>query len=175
MRTLTLLLAAALLAGCQKKNTTTASKAAPIAEEAPERKPLIRSLIYSATDETYMVTVNGDKGDFQLDKWKVKERINEEIPFATASGLIEDFYAIRGIEDYRGKHSDNRQTAIHHLIMIYDERPDRYSEDTVDYVIPKKGVEPESPLGQWLERLWTLRDEVKAKHAGQAEGDGGKK
>lgn len=130
-------------------------------------KPLIRVLRFVGGDDDYGIEVNGNEGFLRQDDGAKRPGIS----FERAAGLLEEFYAIPGIEGYRGKKSDNRQSAIHYLIFVYDEVPSRYVEETVDYVIPKAEVKEGSPTAVWLEKMRRLREEVQARV--KADGDAG--
>ena len=166
MRALILLLAVAVFAGCQKKPvTTTAGSGGAVG--VSQEKPLIRVLRFVGGEDDYGIEVNGNEGFLRQDDGAKRPGIS----FERAAGLLEEFYAIPGIEGYRGKKSDNRQSAIHHLIFVYDEVPSRYEEETVDYVIPKAEVREGSPTAVWLEKMRRLREEVQAPV--KADGDAG--
>ena len=88
-----------------------------------------------------------------------------EVPPEKVIALIDDFYGIPGIESFRGKKSDNRQSALQYLIVVYDEAEGRYSEETVDYVIPKDSIESGSPFHRWLKNMEALRNQANSEQA----------
>jgi len=68
--------------------------------------------------------------------------------------------------EYRGKKSDNRQTSIQYLVVIYDEMPQHSSDDWVDYVIPKDSVALNPELKAWFEDMRTTQKQADAEQAG---------
>ncbi|GAA5118760.1 hypothetical protein JIN84_22690 [Luteolibacter yonseiensis] len=142
------------LAACKQEGLDSRA-ATPVSETRVPEKPMIRSIRSVGTDDAFGVMLNGDRATFSQGSAK-SNRIN--LPYAEGLKILEDFYAIPGIEAYRGKKSDNRQTSIHHLIHVYDEMPERYSEEWVDYVIPKDKVAGNPPLAKWFAAIDTLRE-----------------
>lgn len=80
--------------------------------------------------------------------------------------LLEGFYAIPRIGEYRGKKSDDRQTSIQYLVVIHDEMPEHYSDEWVDYVIPKDSVVLHPELNAWFENMRAAKKLADEKQAG---------
>ena len=125
---------------------------ADIHESSESQSPstLLRTISFYGTDNDYGIELNGDKAFMRIEPKPIK-RI--EIPYEDGLQLLEGFYTISGIEDFRGKASDNRQTSLHYLVMTYDQIPERYSEDWVDYVIPKSEVPNHPEIRAWFDKM----------------------
>lgn len=138
-----------MFVGCKEH-----SKNAPLKEGGPNAaklaKPLIRDISINSDTQRFGIELNGDKAFYRLEA-EIPER--KEIPYRDGLKLIEGFYGIPGIEEFRGQKSDNRQTSIHYLVNIYDEMPERYSKELVDYVIPKDRVAFHSEIREWFESM----------------------
>jgi hypothetical protein len=154
--TLFLSLIVTFLMGCKQR-----SKEVDISNSAPEsaelKKPMIRSIDFNGVTGDFGVSLNGDNA-YIVVKAKVSKRI--EIPHRDGLKLLEGFYGILGIEAYRGNKSDDRQTSIHYLVNIHDEMPGRYSEEWVDYVIPKDRVLLEPTLNTWFESMQRAKEQA---------------
>ena len=85
-----------------------------------------------------------------------------EISYSNGLSLLEGFYAIPRIEEYRGKESDDRQTSVQYLVVVYDEMPEHYSTDWVDYVIPKDIVALHPELNAWFENMRATKKQAEA-------------
>ena len=146
-----------MFVGCKERSTNaTVKEVKPAAVELA--KPLIRDISINSGSERFGIELNGDRAFFRLQA-EVPER--KEIPYGEGLRLLEGFYSISGIEEYRGKDSDDRQTSVQYLVNIYDEMPERYSKDWVDYVIPKNEVSANTELQAWFESMQTMKRQNK--------------
>jgi hypothetical protein len=148
---LSLTLVIACLFSCERK-TTEAKETISVNDRVESEKPMIRYIRFNDSDGNLGVELNGDRAYLRQDSVEHKRT---EIPFRDGLSLLEGFYAIPRIEEFRGKKSDDRQTSIQYLVFVYDEMPERYSEDWVDYVIPKDSVALHPELGAWFENMRT--------------------
>lgn len=146
---LTLTVSIACLFSCERQ-TTKATERIAVPDRVESEKPMIRYIRFNDTDGNLGVELNGDRAYLRRDSVEPKRT---EIPFRDGLSLLEGFYAIPQIEDFRGKKSDHRQTSIHYLVFVYDEMPERYSEGWVDYIIPKGSVALHPELGAWFENM----------------------
>ena len=121
---------------------------------------MIRTISFNDESGEIGVEINGESAFLRRD---APEQQRTEIPYADGLQLLEGFYATSGVEEYRGKESDNRQTSIQYLVNIYDEARERYSEEWVDYVIPKDGVSINSELIKWFENMRTTHEQLNEK------------
>jgi hypothetical protein len=149
-----------LFSSCERKQQITKSVSIDNQEEKAKKKDLTRSIRFYGTDDDFGVVL-GDQEAFLHQSAVSPQQI--DISHDIALSLLEDFYAIPSIEEFRGKPSDNRQTSIQYLIQIYDEMPQYYSEDWVDYVIPKDQVALHPKLDKWFQQMHTLREQTNAK------------
>jgi len=121
---------------------------------------MIRTISFNDASGKIGVELNGDRAFLRRD---TPERQRTEIPYADGLKLLEGFYAISGVEAYRGKDTDDRQTSIQYLVNIYDEMPERYSDEWVDYVIPKDSISINSELETWFENMRTEHRQINKK------------
>ena len=112
-------------------------------------KAMIRFISFYGTDDSIGIELNGDRA-FLRKKDSAPNRERFEIPYDDGLRLIETFYDISDIEKFRGTESDDRQTSVHHLISVYDENPEYYSEEWIDYVIPKAIVHNYPEIHKWF-------------------------
>ncbi len=162
MRYLSLILttsALLLVGGCQEKSDVVLPPARAEAISDKE-KPIIRSFRFVGTNDNYGIELNGGRGFLRQDGGGESQ---VEVPSEKVSALIEDFYGIPDIENFRGKKSDNRQAALQHLVAVYDEAMGHGRDEYVDYVIPKDSVASGSPLYLWLQGMEALKNEVNRK------------
>lgn len=158
MRHFTLIIIAStlsLVGGCNE-NAASSSKPRPDVTVDAD-KPLIRWLRFVGTNDDYGILVNGQRGYLDQEGGSARK---VEVPPEKVIALIEDFYGIPGIESFRGKKSDDRQSALQYLVVVFDEAEGRYSEENVDYVIPKDSVETGSPFHRWLKNIEALRNQA---------------
>lgn len=146
---LTLTLAIACLLSCERQ-TKKAIEGMSLSDGVEPEKVMIRYIRFNDKDGNFGVELNGDRAYLRQES---EEHKRTEIPFRDGLSLLEGFYAIPRIEEFRGKKSDNRKTSSHYLVFVYDEIPERYSEDWVDYVIPKDRVALHPELGAWFENM----------------------
>lgn len=164
MRHFTLIIIAAaipLLGGCNEKAAHSSPPAAPEVKVHAD-KPLIRSFRFVGTHDDYGIELNGQQGFLHQEG---DGRKLMEVPAEKVIALIEGFYGIPDIESFRGKKSDNRQSALQYLVAVYDEAEGRYSEEYVDYVIPKDSIESGSPFHRWLKGMEALRSQANSQQA----------
>jgi hypothetical protein len=159
---LTLTLAIACLFSCERKTTKT-TETISVTDRVEAEKSMIRYIHFNDTDGDIGVEINGDRAFLRQDSVGHKRT---EIPYRDGLSLLEGFYAIPRIEEYRGKKSDDRQTSIQYLVVIYDEMPEHYSEEWVDYVIPNNSVELHPELNAWFESMRTTKEIADAEQAG---------
>ena len=146
------------LNSCKEPSTTTNTQTETNNQPDTEtEKTLLRYITFYGSDDDYGIELNDDQAFLKCDKPK-KTKI--EIDFNEAFQLIEEFYEINRIEAFKGTDKDDRQTSLQYLINIYDERPNRYSDDWVDYVIPKDQVANNKDLDIWLNRMQDLRNKT---------------
>ena len=150
---LTLTLAVALLFSCERQ-TRDATKTIYVNDGVESEKSVIRTILFNDTNGNIGVEINGDRAYLRQDSIEHKRT---EIPYRDGLNLLEGFYAIPRIEEYRGKKSDDRQTSIQYLVVVYDEEPQHYSEYWVDYVIPKNSVALHPELNAWFENMRTTK------------------
>ncbi len=158
---LTLTLAVAFLFSCERQ-TREATNTISVIDEVESEKPMIRTIRFNDTNGKIGVELNGDRAYLRQDSVEHKRT---EIPYRDGLNLLEEFYAIPRIEEYRGKKSDDRQTSIQYLVVVYDEMPERYSEDWVDYVIPKDSVTLHPELNAWFENMRATKRIAEAEQA----------
>ncbi|WP_379713232.1 hypothetical protein [Haloferula chungangensis] len=120
---------------------------------------MIRSISFNDRNGDIGVELNGDRAFLRQDS---PEHTRAEIPYHDGLNLLEGFYDIPRIEEYRGKKSDNRQTSIQYLVVIYDEMPQHYSDEWLDYVIPKDSVALNPELNAWFENMRTTKRQADA-------------
>jgi hypothetical protein len=149
------------LVGCERQAKELA-EASSVSSEVEVGKPMIRTISFNDTDSDIGVEINGDRAFLRQDSLEHKRT---EIPYLDGLSLLEGFYAIPRIEEYRGKKRDDRQTSIQYLMVIYDEMPEHYSEEWVDYVIPKNSVELHPELNAWFENMRTTKERADAEQA----------
>lgn len=137
------------LVGCERR-AKEGAEAGSVSSEVKSEKPMIRAISLNDTNGKIGVELNGDRAFLRQDS---PEHKRTEIPYRDGLRLLEGFYAIPGIEEYRGKKSEDRKTSIQYLVAIYDEMPERYYEEWVDYVIPKDSVERHPELNAWFEDM----------------------
>jgi len=111
---------------------------------------MVRSIRFYGTDHDIGIELNGDRAFYHRES---PENAKVQIPYEEGLALLEDFYALPRINEYRGKKSDDRQTSTHHLITIYDEKPEHYSKEWVDYLIPKDSAEGFPEFESWMKRI----------------------
>ena len=133
--------------------------------EAKAKRPMIRWIRFYGTDQDYGIELNGEQAFLRQESIE-PNRI--EISYEKGLKLLEDFYSLPRIETYRGKDTDNRQTSIHYLVNIFDEMPQRYSEDWVDYVFVKDELDSFPELKEWFGRMKSTQTLANAE---QADGD----
>ena len=136
-----------LLFGCEKGSDHTAVPSrSPESSEAP--KPMIRLIWFAGGKKHQGIELNGDRAYRQHGPSGTEK---SEIPYEEGLKLIEEFYAIPGIERLRGTKNQPRENSTHYIIAIYDEKPGRYSKDWVDYLIPKDIADPQ--IRGWLDKM----------------------
>ena len=146
------------LFSCERQSNKTAETT--IASDIFEsERSMIRTISFNDASGKIGVEINGDRAFLRKD---TPEHQRTEIHYADGLKLLEGFYAIPGVGAYRGKKSDNRQTSIHYLVDIYDEMPERYSEEWVDYVIPKNGISTNLELVTWFENMRATKKQAEA-------------
>ena len=150
------------LFSCERQSNKTAETTIASDIFGSERS-MIRTISFNDASGKIGVEINGDRAFLRKD---TPEHQRTEIPYADGLKLLEGFYAIPGVEAYRGKESDNRQISIHYLVDIYDEMPERYSDEWVDYVIPKDGISTNPELVAWFENMRTTKKQAEAEQAG---------
>ena len=150
------------LVGCERQAKEVA-EASSVSSEVKLEKPMIRTISFNDTNGDIGVELNGDRAFLRQDS---PEHKRTEIPYHNGLSLLEGFYAIPRIEEYRGKKSDDCQTSIQYLVVIYDEMPEHYSEEWVDYVIPKDSVELHPELNAWFEDMRAAKELADAEQAG---------
>lgn len=154
MRTaLILALAIASLCSCERRSKD-ATLTTSALEGADLKKPMIRTISFNGSNGNFGVELNGDRAFLRQDSI-VPKRI--EMSYRHGLKLLEEFYAIPGIEEYRGKESDDRETSIQYLVDIYDEMPEYYSDEWVDYIIPKDTVAHHPQLNAWFQNMRTAK------------------
>ena len=162
MRTVLILaLALASLFSCERQSKDT-TKTSSVTDGVESKKPMIRTISFNDTDGKIGVELNGDRAFWRQDSI---EHTRTEIPYRNGLNLLEGFYAIPRIEEYRRKESDNWQTSIQYLVVIYDEMPEHYSKEWVDYVIPKDSVALHPELNAWFENMRTTQKQAVTEQA----------
>jgi hypothetical protein len=160
---LILTLIGALTVGCeQQPKVDDSNNTAPASPKS--EKPMIRSIGFNGDKEDFGIQLNGKHAFLRIET-KPRKRI--EIPYDEGLRLLETFYGISGIEEYRGKKSDDRQTSIHYLVDIHDEMPARYSEEWVDYVIPKDKVPLHPEINKWFQAMNAAKTSAEQAGTGQ--------
>ncbi|YCM47019.1 hypothetical protein V2O64_24565 (plasmid) [Verrucomicrobiaceae bacterium 227] len=148
------ILACSLFAGC--KETPETSEVIPTTtEDSPKTKPKIRYISLDGKNGKFGLELNGDRAFIRDNS---AEETRSEVSYQHGLALLQEFYDIDGIERYRGTNSDNRQTSKQVLVTVYDEEPQYYSEDTVDYIFSNQLVTAETEIGAWLGRMQSLRE-----------------
>lgn len=147
----------AMLSSCDRSEPTNAHDDLPKPKVDKVGATMLRSIRFYGTDNDFGIELNGSSAFVTIDS-QVQSRI--EIPYDKGLRLLEDFYAIKRIEEYRGRASDDRQSSIHYLVNIFDMKPDHYSEDWVDYVIPKDRVPQQADLNAWFEAMRETKEEA---------------
>ena len=158
---LTLSFAVAFLFSCERQSGVPVEKPS-VTGGVESKKPLIRTISFNDTNCDVGVELNGDRAFMRQDKVEPK-RI--EIPYQDGLKLLEGFYAIPRIGEYLGKESDDRRTALQYLVVIYDEMPEHYSKEWVDYVIPKDSVALHPELNAWFENMRTTQKQAVTEQA----------
>lgn len=157
MRTdLIIVITVASLFSCERQSQE-ATKTTSVSDGVESKKPMIRTISFNDANGEIRVELNGDRAFLRQDSM---EHTRAEIPYRDGLNLLEEFYAIPRIEEYRGKESDNRQTSIQYLVVIYDEMPQHYSDEWVDYVIPKDSVALNPELNAWFENMRTTQKQA---------------
>lgn len=145
--------ACSIFVGC-KENPKTGEVTTTTIGDSPKTRSKIRYISLDGTSGKFGLELNGDRA-FIRDKSAEEPRA--EISYQDGLALLEEFYDIDGIESFRGTSSDNRQTSKQVLITVYDEEPQYYSEDTVDYIFAKEVVTAGTEIGEWVGRMQKLR------------------
>jgi len=139
--------------GCKEKSEE-AEVVTPAIEGSKAVIPMIRAIRFFGTEEDFGIELNGERAFLQQESI-TPNRI--EIPYEHGLELLEDFYSIPGIENYRGKKSDDRQTSVYYLVHIFDEMPQHYSEEWVDYIIPKNKLDSLPRVKEWFDSMYSTQ------------------
>lgn len=149
------LILAAFLFGCEKREATVES-AADLGSKTVKssRASHIRVIRIYGTDDNFGIELNGNQAFITQDAYKPKRR---EISFSVGEELIEGFYSIKDLESFSSSKISNQNTDTHLWINVFDERPDKYSEDWVAYAIPNELLDSEVPIVKWVKSLDHMR------------------
>lgn len=110
---------------------------------------MIRSIDVNLEEESIGIQLNGDKARLVINPYG-KERIYYDIPYQDGLALLEQFYSIKNVKLRRGKASDERYDSKQYIVNIYDEMPERYSDDWIDYIYPKEESSTDTDFSAWL-------------------------
>jgi hypothetical protein len=159
---------AALSFGCKKREEAMdfAANLVPQVHDV-SKKHLIRSIRTYGTHDNFGIELNGDRAFLNQDARKPKRR---EIPFEVGESLVEEFYSIKELESFSGTKIQNQRTDTHLWINVYDEKPEKYSEDWVAYAIPRELLTSDAPIVQWLKSLDHMRSNQESEQDAASDG-----
>ena len=140
------------LVACKQTKENRIVEATPAETEKTER-PIIRWIRFYGTDDSYGVELNGERAFYRAREHRAP------VAYERGLALLEDFYGIPGIANYLGRADTVRNTDDSFLITIFDELPQHYSEEWVDYVIPKGNVALDNGLDNWFSAMAALKAE----------------
>ncbi|MBK1854754.1 hypothetical protein JO972_07275 [Verrucomicrobiaceae bacterium 5K15] len=150
----------AFLLGCEKREETVVSAAASEPRtDGNSRDGYIRVIRTYGTDDNFGIELNGDEAFLRQDAHEPKRR---EISFSVGEKLVEEFYSIKDLERFSGSKISNQRTDTHLWINVFDERPDKYSEDWVAYAIPNELLDSDVPIAKWVKSLDSMRSDRKS-------------
>ena len=129
------------------------------------KKPLIRSIRTFGTGDNFGIELNGDRAFLNQDARQPKRR---EISFEDGENLLSEFYSIKELESFSGAKIQNKRTDTHLWINVYDEKPEKYSQDWVAYAIPRELLTSDAAIIQWLKSL----DDMRSNQASEQDADG---
>lgn len=122
--------------------------------QAIAEKPLIRSIRIYGTEDDFGIELNGDQA-FLLQEAREPER--KKISFEVGEKVVNQFYLVKDLESFNSKKIQQHDTDTHLFINVYDEKPEKYSEEWVAYAIPLELLNSDTPIAVWVKSLDKMR------------------
>ena len=163
--TLLATLALVLLVSCNKR-TENASAPEDDASKAISERAMIRTIDVNLEEEEIGIQLNGDRAQLVINPYS-KDRIYYDIPYPDGLALLEQFYSIKNAKLHRGKKSDDRYDSKQHIVNIYDEMPEHYSDEWIDYIYPKEESATDADFSAWLAAMKSANIEAQQAGTGQ--------